>query len=110
MIDLEINNLFVEAGAYGYTLKRKVKRNVKDKTTGEVHAEDAFDNISYHGNLEATLTAALNETVRTRIATYPEDISLAIAIRDLRSLYMEFTELLKCDVGRFERIGGDGDA
>jgi len=31
MIDLGINKLFIEAGAYGWTLKRKVKRNVKDK-------------------------------------------------------------------------------
>lgn len=110
MIDLGVNNLYVEAGTYGYTLKKMVIRNVKDKETGETHAKDAYDVISYHGNLESALSAALNETARAKLAAYPEDISLAMAVRDLRNLHFEFMDILKYAVGQHERVGGDGDA
>ena len=55
MIDLNINDLYIEAGAYGYTLKQK--KMVKDSKTGEL--KENYVQLSYHGNLEATLTAAL---------------------------------------------------
>ena len=56
MIELGINDLFIEAGNYGYTLKQK--KMVKDKQTNEL--KETYVSLSYHGNLEATLSAALN--------------------------------------------------
>lgn len=103
MIDLGINDLFIEAGNYGYTLKQR--NMVRDKKTNEL--KEAFATVSYHGNLESTLSAALNETARARMAAYPENVALETAIGELKILHREFSDLLKKTVGKYERVGGD---
>lgn len=105
MIDLGINDLFIEAGSYGYTLKQR--KMVRDQKTNEL--KETFVPVSYHGNLEATISAALNETARTRMAAYPENVALEIALGELKILHREFADLLKRTVGKYERVG-DGDA
>lgn len=106
MIELGINDLYIEAGNYGYTLKQR--KWVKDSKNGEM--KEAYDAISYHGNLEAVLNAALNETVRDRIAGKDGVVRLAEALAEVRELHRAFTEILQEDVGRYEKVGGDGDA
>lgn len=101
MIDLEINDLFIEAGSYGYTLKQR--KMVRDQKTNEL--KKTFVPVSYHGNLEATMTAALNETARARMAAYPENVALETALGELKILHREFADLLKRTVGRYERVG-----
>lgn len=103
MIDLGINDLFIEAGNYGYTLKQR--NMVRDKKTNEL--KETFATVSYHGNLESTLSAALNETARARMAAYPENVALETAIGELKILHREFSDLLKKTVGKYERVGGD---
>lgn len=103
MIDLGINNLFIEVGSYGYTLKQR--NMVRDKKTDEL--KEAFTTVSYHGNLESTLSAALNETARARMAAYPENVVLETAIGELKILHREFSDLLKKTVGKYERVEGD---
>ena len=105
MIELGINNLFIEAGSYGYTLKQR--KMVKDKKTGEM--KETFVPISYHGNLEATLSAALNETIRQELSDYDGNVELNTALAELKVLHKQFTELLERTVGRYEKVGGSGN-
>lgn len=104
MINLGINNMYVEAGPYGYTLKQK--RLVKDSKTGEM--KDGFDVISYHGNMEAVLSTALNETVRQKISAREGDVSLDEALREMRELHRAFSEILYREVGQYEKAGESG--
>ena len=105
MIDLGINNLFIEAGNYGYTLKQR--KMVRNKNTDEL--KETFVAIGYHGNLEAAISDALNETARERMAAYPENVALETALGELKILHREFADLLKRTVGRYEKVGGSGN-
>ena len=105
MIDLNINDLYIEAGAYGYTLKQK--KMVKDSKTGEL--KENYAQLSYHGNLEATLTAALNETIRQELSDYDGNVELNTALAELKVLHKRFAELLERTVGRYEKVGGSGN-
>lgn len=103
MIDLGINNLFIEAGNYGYTLKQR--NMVKDQKTGEM--KESFVTVGYHGTMESTLSAALNEVARARMAAYPENVALETAIGELKILHREFSDLLKKTVGKYEKVSGE---
>ena len=105
MIELGINDLYVEAGNYGYTLKQK--KMVKDSKTGEL--KETFVSVSYHGNLEATLSAALSETIRQELSDYDGNVELNTALAELKVLHKQFTELLERTVGRYEKVGGSGN-
>lgn len=105
MIDLGINDLFIEAGSYGYTLKQR--KMVRDQKTNEL--KETFVPVSYHGNLEATISAALNETIRQEIADYDGNVELNTALAELKVLHKQFTELLERTVGRYEKVGGSGN-
>lgn len=105
MIDLEINDLFIEAGSYGYTLKQR--KMVRDQKTNEL--KETFVPVSYHGNLEATISAALNETIRQEIAEYDGTLTLGEAVEGLKTMHKQFADLLKQTVGRYEKVGGSGN-
>ena len=66
--------------------------------------KETFVPVSYHGNLEATINAALSETARARVAAYPENVALEIAVGELKVLHREFTDLLKRTVGQYEKV------
>lgn len=105
MIDLGINDLFIEAGSYGYTLKQR--KMVRDQKTNEL--KKTFVPVSYHGNLEATISAALNETIRQELSDYDGNVELNTALAELKVLHKQFTELLERTVGRYEKVGGSGN-
>lgn len=105
MIELGINDLYVEAGNYGYTLKQK--KMVKNKKTNEL--KETYVSLSYHGNLEATLSAALSETIRQELSDYDGNVELNTALAELKVLHKQFTELLERTVGRYEKVGGSGN-
>lgn len=63
MIDLKINNLYVDPGTYGWTLGQK--RMGKDKKTGEM--KEVFAPLSYHGELLAAVREAWRITQRDRL-------------------------------------------
>lgn len=64
MIDLKINNLYIEPGTYGWTLHKK--RMVKRKKTGQMEEEDEV--LSYHGELLAAVREAWQVTQRDRLS------------------------------------------
>lgn len=101
MIDLKINNLYIEPGLYGWTLHKK--RMAKDKKTGEV--KEVYDNISYHGELLAAVREAWRTTQRDRLRE--KDCDLADAVRVMQETQKEFLEQMR-EIKRAEK-GGYGD-
>lgn len=89
MINLGINNLYVEPSTYGWTLAQAC---LIRKKTGEV--EGGFKPLSYHGTLEAAVTEAWRITQRDRIAGM-DCIALADAIRIMQQTKDEFVAQLK---------------
>lgn len=89
MIDLNINNLYVEPGTYGWTLGQK--RMGKDKKTGEV--KEIFTPLSYHGELLAAVREAWRVTQRDRLREKDCDLSYAIDV--MEEIQREFLDQMR---------------
>lgn len=89
MIDLKINNLYVEPGTYGWTLGQK--RMSKDKKTGEM--KEVFAPLSYHGELLAAVREAWRITQRDRLRE--KECDLAYAIEVMKEIQEEFISQMR---------------
>lgn len=96
MIDLKINNLYIEPGLYGWTLHKK--RMAKDKKTGEV--KEVYDNISYHGELLAAVREAWRITQRDRLSE--TNCDLLYAVETMKKIQEEFIEQMR-EIKRAEK-------
>jgi len=96
MIDLEINNLYVEPGTYGWTLGQK--RMGKDKKTGE--AKEVFTPLSYHGELLAAVREAWRITQRDRLREKECDLKAAVEV--MAEIQREFI-MQMCEIERAEK-------
>lgn len=104
MIEL-MNGYYAEVTNYGYNLV--IKKTVKKKNGTE---DEVIKPISYHGTLSGVINAAMREMQKNKLREYDTDISLLSALNEIEKVHKVFEKLLKDTVGKYEKVGGEGDA